>query len=104
MLAFRSATLKLCEKISTENSKMSATACSIYETVQSAFAANNLPVLKECWTSLEKKIDAIPESTVEQLLVAMSSFDVSLSRNISAEFYIPKSVRDQKDKSFTAIR
>ena len=56
---------------------MSTTACSIYETVQSAFAANNLPVLKDCWKSLERKIDGIPESTIEQLLGAMSSKDVS---------------------------
>ena len=87
---------------------MSTTPCSIYDTVQSAFAVNNLSVLKECWADLLREIigeiDATSESSIEQLLGAMSSTDHSLSRNISAEIYIPKSVRDQKNKSCTAIR
>ena len=83
---------------------MSTTPCSIYDTVQSAFAVNNLSVLKECWADLLRETDAISESSIEQLLGAMSSTDHSLSRNISAEIYIPKSVRDQKNKSCTAIR
>ena len=87
---------------------MSTTPCSIYDTVQSAFAVNNLSVLKVCWADLLREIigeiDAISESWIEQLLGAMSSTDHSLSRNISAEIYIPKSVRDQKNKSCTAIR
>ena len=87
---------------------MSTTPCSIYDTVQSEFAVNNLSVLKECWADLLREIigeiDAISESSIEQLLGAMSSTDHSLSRNISAEIYIPKSVRDQKNKSCTAIR
>ena len=87
---------------------MSTTPCSIYDTVQSAFAVNNLSVLKECWADLLREIigeiDAISESSIEQLLGAMSSTDHSLSRNISAEIYIPKNVRDQKNKSCTAIR
>ena len=73
-----------------------------YDTVQSAFAVNNLSVLKECWADLLREIDAISESSIEQLLGAMSSTDHSLSRNISVEIYIPKSVRDQKNKSCTA--
>ena len=95
--------LKLCRDISTENSEMSTTPCSVYDTVQSAFAVNNLSVLKECWADL-REIDAISEGSIEQLLGAMSSTDHSLSRNISAEIYIPKSVRDQKNKSCTAMR
>jgi hypothetical protein len=31
----------------------------IYETVQSAFAVNDLAVLKDCWADLARKIDAI---------------------------------------------
>ena len=83
---------------------MSTTSCSIYDTVQSAFAVNNLSVLNECWADLVRGIDALSESSIGQLLGAMSSTDHSLSRHISAEFYIPRSVRDQKDKSCTAIR
>ena len=104
MLLIRSETLKLCRDISTENSEMSTTPCSVYDTVQPAFAVNNLSVLKECWADLLREIDAISESSIEQLLCAMSSTDHSLSRNISAEIYIPKSVRDQKNKSCTAMR
>jgi hypothetical protein len=53
---------------------MFATPCSIYETVQSAFAVNDLiAVLQICWADLARKIDAISESSVEQLLGAMSS-------------------------------
>ena len=104
MLLIRSETLKLFRDISTENSEMSTTSCRVYDTVQSAFAVNNLSVLKECWADLLREIDAISESSIEQLLGAMSSMDHSLSRNISAEIYIPKSVRDQKNKSCTAMR
>ena len=44
-------------------------------------------------------------STIEQLLGAiMRSTDVSLSRNIRAEICISKSVRDEKNKYFTAIK
>ena len=39
-------------KISTENSEMFAIPCSIYETVQSAFAVNDLAVLQDCWHRL----------------------------------------------------
>ena len=77
---------------------------SSYETVKSAFAVNDLAVLQDCWADLWKDIDAISESSLEQLLDAMSSTNYSLSRNIGAEIYIPKSVRDRKDKSCTAIR
>ena len=85
---------------------MSTTPCSIYDTVQSAFAVNNLSVLKEFWADLLREIDATTpyQSSIEQLLGAMSSTDHSLSRNISAEIYIPNSVRDQKNRSCTAIR
>ena len=84
---------------------MSTTPCSIYDTVQSAFAVNNLFVLKEgCGDDLLRETDAISESSIEQLLGAMSSTDHSLSSNINAEICIPKSVRDQKNKSCTAIR
>ncbi len=83
---------------------MSATPCSIYRTVQSAFVANDLSVLKGCWADLGKKIDAISESSIEQLLDAISSTDYSLSRSIRSEIFIPKSVRDEKNQSCTAIR
>ena len=90
----------------TESSKMSATSCSTYETVQSALGANDVSVLKSCWADLMKKVDCVSESesTVEQLLDAMNSMDHSVSGNICAEIYIPKSVRDQKNQSCTAIR
>ena len=74
----RSETLKLCRDISTENSEMSTTPCSVYDTVQPAFAVNNLSVLKECWADLLREIDAISESSIEQFLCAMSSTDHSL--------------------------
>jgi hypothetical protein len=70
----------------------------IYETVKSAFAVNNLAVLQDCWADLWKNIDAKSESSLEQLLDTMSSTNFGLSRNIGAEIYIPKSVRDRKDK------
>ena len=74
---------------------MSATPCSIYETVQSAFAVNDLAVLQDCWaTQSWGGIDTISESSVEQLLSTISSANYSLSRNIGAEIFIPKSVRD----------
>ena len=44
---------------------MSTTPCSIYDTVQSAFAVNNLSVLKECWADLLREIDTISESSIE---------------------------------------
>jgi hypothetical protein len=67
-------------KISTDNSEMFATPCSIYETVQSAFAVNDLiAVLQICWADLARKVDAISESSVEQLLGAMSSMNYSRS-------------------------
>ena len=66
--------------------------CSIHETVQSAFAVNDLAVLQDCWADLARKIDAISESLVEQLLGAMSSTNYSLSRSIGAEIFILKSV------------
>jgi phage-related tail fiber protein len=77
---------------------MSATPCSIYKTVKSGFVVNDLAVLQDCWADLWKNINAISESSLEQLLDATSSTNYSLSRNIGAEIYIPKSVRDQKDK------
>ena len=46
---------------------------SIYHTVQSAFGANDLSALKGFCADLRKNIDAISESTVEQLLDAISS-------------------------------
>ena len=56
---------------------MSTTPCSIYDTVQSAFAVNNLSVLKECWADLLREIigeiDAISESSIEQLLGAQTA-------------------------------
>ena len=69
---------------------MFATPCSIYETVQSAFAVNDLiAVLQICWADLARKIDAISESSVEQLLGAMSSMNYSRSsRSIGAEIFI----------------
>ena len=82
-LLTRNETLKLCRNICTENSKISTTPCSIYDTVQSAFAVNNLSVLKECWADLLREIDAISECSIEQLLGAMSSTDHSLKRGYS---------------------
>ena len=60
---------------STESSEMFATPYSIYHTVQSAFGAKDLLALKGCWADLGKEIDAISESTVEQLLDARNSTD-----------------------------
>ena len=46
MLLIRSETLKLFRDISTEKSEMSTTSCSVYDTVQSTFAVNNLVCFK----------------------------------------------------------
>lgn len=86
------------------STRMSATPCSIYETVKSAFAVNDLAVLQHYWVDLLREIDSISESSHEQLLDAISSTNYSLSRCIGAEIFIPKCVKDQKDKSCTAIR
>jgi hypothetical protein len=58
----RSVMLELCRKIqfkdiydSTENSEMSATPCSIHETVQSTFAVNDFAVLQDCCTDLGRE-------------------------------------------------
>ena len=72
--------------------------CSIHETVQSAFAVNDLAVLQDCCADLGRKINAkyrrVPFS--EQLLSGVSatnstnySFDC-LSRSIGAEIFILK--------------
>jgi hypothetical protein len=58
---------------------MSAAPCSIYETVQSTFAVNDLAVLQDCWSVLGREIDATSESSVEQLLGAMSSTNYSFT-------------------------
>ena len=71
----RSVMLELCRKIqflkdiydSTENSEMSATPCSIHETVQSACAVNDLAVLQDCCADLGRKIDAKYRRFSEQL-------------------------------------
>ena len=47
---------------SMECSKMSATPCSVYHTVQSAFGAYDLSVLKGCLADVRKKFNAISES------------------------------------------
>ena len=72
-------------KISTENSEMSAapdsSPCSIHETVQSAFAVNDLAVLQDCCADLGRKIDAKYRRVrfSEQLLGGMSSTNYSLT-------------------------
>ncbi len=58
---------------STGSLEMSATPCSIYHTVQSAFGANDFSALKGCCADLRKKTDAVSKSTVEQWLDAISS-------------------------------
>ncbi|XP_028406782.1 52 kDa repressor of the inhibitor of the protein kinase-like [Dendronephthya gigantea] len=84
---------------------MSAIKPTLYSKVRSPFSINDLPVLQECWDDIIAQIDAKPEISVEQLLDAMNTTNSSLSRNIGAEIYIPKCVRDKnKDKSCTAIR
>jgi hypothetical protein len=59
--------------------------------------------LQDCCADLGRKIDAMSDSSVEQLPGAMSSMNYSLNRNISAEIFILESARDQKDKSCTAF-
>jgi hypothetical protein len=52
----------LSKDSTTENSEMSAapdsSPCSIHESVQSAFAVNDLAVLQDCCADLERKINA----------------------------------------------
>lgn len=84
---------------------MSTTPCSIlYKTVQSAMAEGDFPVLQRYWDDLSREVERICERSLEQLLDAISSTNDSLSRCLGAEIYIPKCVRDQKDKACTAIR
>ena len=57
----RSVMLELCRKIQFKDfyGKFGyvccSLACSIYETVQSAFAVNDLAVLQDCWADLGRK-------------------------------------------------
>ena len=76
----------------------------IFDNVQSAFAANDFESLQRLYTELEKKIDVSRASSVDELLSAINNPGRSLARNFGAESYIPKYVRDKKDKAFTAIR
>ena len=76
----------------------------IFDNVQSAFAANDFESLQRLYTELEKKIDFSRASSVDELLSAINNPGRSLARNFGAESYIPKYVRDKKDKACTAIR
>lgn len=78
--------------------------CGIYETVQSAFERNHRPYLQDVYADLMKRIDALPKSSVEELLSAINNTSFCLSRNFGAESFIPKYVRERKNKSCTAIR
>jgi hypothetical protein len=56
------------------------------------------------YTELEKNIDASRTNSVDEVLSAMNNTNRSLARNFGAESYIPKYVRDKKDKACTAMR
>ena len=58
---------------------------------------NDLAVLQVCWADLARKVDAISESSVEQLLGGMCSMNYSLSKSICAEdFYSEKCIACNK--------
>jgi hypothetical protein len=80
----------------------------IFANVQFAIAANHLEYLQRLYTELEKNIDASRTNSVDELLSgevnAINNTSRSLARNFGAESYIPKYVRDRKDKACTAIR
>jgi hypothetical protein len=75
-----------------------------FDNVQFAIAANDLEPLQRLYTELEKNIDASRTNSVDELLSATNNTSRSLARNFGAESYIPKYVRDKKDKACTAIR
>lgn len=75
-----------------------------YEHVKTAFAENDLDRLKDIYTDLMKRLDASPNTSVEELLNAIHSTSFSLSRNFGAESFIPKVVREEKKSCITAIR
>ena len=80
----------------------------IFDNVQFAIAANDLESLQRLYTELEKNIDASRTNSVDELLSgevsAINNTSRSLARNVGAESFIPKYVRDKKDKPCTAIR
>jgi hypothetical protein len=76
----------------------------IFDYVKSVIAANNLQSLQRLYSELEKKIDASQTNSVDELLSAIRNTSRSLARNCGAESYIPKYVREKKDKACTALR
>ena len=54
----------------------------IFNTVQSAFAANDLESLQRLYTDLEKKIDVSRTSSVDELLSAINNTSISLTLEI----------------------
>jgi hypothetical protein len=68
-----------------------------------AIAANDLKSLERLYTELEKNIDASRTNSVDEPLRTINNTSRSLDRNFGAESYIPKYVRDKKDKACTAI-
>jgi hypothetical protein len=74
-----------------------------FDNVQFAIAANDLKSLERLYTELEKNIDASRTNSVDEPLRTINNTSRSLDRNFGAESYIPKYVRDKKDKACTAI-
>ena len=76
----------------------------IFDNVKSVIAANDLQSLLRLYPELEKKIDASRTNSVDELLSAIKNTSRSIARNFGAESYIPKYVREKKDKACTALR
>ena len=69
-------------------------------------AANDLEYISITFVyeaQLEKRIDASRTNSVDELLSAINSTNRCLARTFGAEGYIPKCVRDNKDKACTAL-
>ena len=67
-------------------------------------AANDLESLQRLYMELEKRINASRTNSVYELLSGMNNTSRSLAITFGTEGYIPKCVRDRKDKACTAIR
>lgn len=76
----------------------------IYDAVKSAFNKNDQLYLRDIEADLKKQVDASPKRSVEELLSATKNASFSLSRNFGAESYVPKYVRERKNKTCTALR
>lgn len=77
-------------------------ACSIYETVLSAFEENDEERLRNVYDDLRSTINVSRMCSVEELLTSVSSASSALGRNFGAEKFIPEYAT--KENTCTAVR